>query len=394
MTHYIYLYASLLYKLHLILPLTLVFSILILIAIVRTPIQPQIKINNFLLSYISLALYVVIYIFFFLTLRIYSIGRTVDLKLMFQNLTTVFIDISKLGLYSRIIIYLVIIILLLIWVIIFIKIRKTLTAEIWKLYMYYMWIPKDGPPGPLIASSPYKKINYILNRKIVDNRLSFYVLGLHWKVWRLIYKIRGKPDDFIEVIITTKRSILILFPILLFYLILILEAYFNNFKIFYLQYYLPIFLVLILYIQIIENLSWYLGMEGAIIVERAYLHPKIIYVNIPEEGEIFLDAYISKNPKIYNIYNPFFNLTNALGHQFVFKNRFIRVPIDYNPIPHIIPDYKPFIPEYPNTTTHVFWNEHTLKVFEEKDIKEVNGKYFVEDPAEEEKTQNSTNENL
>jgi hypothetical protein len=121
-----------------------------------------VRIENFLVTYIYISIYFSIYIIFFLLLRIYQLGKPLDLKVLYLKYISLFPNYQAMSLFLKVLIILSLIIIMLISRLIFIRIRQVLEHELWKLYFYKKNIWEiNGNKSVLSGYSPrYEKISY------------------------------------------------------------------------------------------------------------------------------------------------------------------------------------------------------------------------------------------
>jgi len=311
----------------------LLFTIFLLILILKTPLTIKVKIENFIIAYFALGLYLVLYIFFILYLRINLLGSNVNIKEIYLKITNFFININNYGLYNKMVIYLIMIIILLSWILIVIKLRNILGNKIWPLFLYH----------------------YILSGKNINPWL-YRLIG----IFNMKYSIEGISLKLINLIpfsLPTIKLILKILPFLILFLLFTFECYLNNFTIYYTLYYLLIFMFLVLYLLIDKNIHWVWRDEGLLtIIYNINYSSEIIYVNLREIDHQLMkltleDNYQGGRELLIHFYNyPFEHDINLLF-------RFEKIKIGNK--------------EY-------YYNNHSRRVIEESELKKINGNYYCE----------------
>ena len=330
-------------ELNLFLPLSLIFTIIVLLWILRKPVSLEVKINNFILIWIYAIMYINIYCLYFFILRIFQTGNSLDLKIILNKLMLYFVKLDNLSLFGKIIINCIIIILILLWLIIVLKTRKILGYKTWQLYLYTSHI-------------------FLLN----DNKFSkkFYNIcnNFHYKysfdVFCFFLAKKFKLEKMFPKIIFK----LIIFFFLIF--IFILECYINNFTLYYIFFYLPIYMLIIIWVQISEIISNYnQSYFSHILIERAY-GTDIIYVNLTEKEENLLKLFIENPLKAVLSDNSYeFDSLGLMRHSIEYNCKFKKMSGEVFGISNI-----------------VYYNENISKLFELEKLEEIDGKYFVDAP--------------
>src|ERR1700727_2470919 len=297
-------------ELNLFLPLSLIFTIIVLLWILRKPVSLEVKINNFILIWIYAIMYINIYCLYFFILRIFQTSNSLDLKIILNKLMLYFVKLDNLSLFGKIIINCIIIILILLWLIIVLK-----------------------------------------TRTILGYKTSFDVfvlfLAKKFKLEKMFPKIIFK---------------LIIFFFLIF--IFILECYINNFTLYYIFFYLPIYMLIIIWVQISEIISNYnQSYFSHILIERAY-GTDIIYVNLTEKEENLLKLFIENPLKAVLSDNSYeFDSLGLMRHSIEYNCKFKKMSGEVFGISNI-----------------VYYNENISKLFELEKLEEIDGKYFVDAP--------------
>ncbi len=341
---------NLIWRLNLFLPLILIFTILLLIWVLKKPLIIKVKINNFFIAFFSLIIYLGIYVFLLLYLRISLLGQNIDLILVLNKITKNLININQMQIYNKILIYLLIIILILLWFFLILKLRNLLGYKVWQLFMYHYFITTND--------HRLKYPNFIKITRIFHRKYSLRALTLFFHHF-IIKKYLGYNN--FELI----KNLIILTPAVILFFIFLGECFLNNFTLHYFYYYLPFYLLLILWIQASENISWYTGravLESDILIEMAYKYPDIIYVNLAEIDKLLLKAALLKNKKNYEIICDTYK-ENGMPEDEIYdsikkSSRFTKV---------ILPD-----------GLIIFHNSYRQQYFEEADIRQV-GEYYEVD---------------
>jgi hypothetical protein len=162
-----------------------------------------------------------------------------------------------------------------------------------------------------------------------------------------------------KIILYIKITLVVLIP-----LITISECWLGNWNLYYTFYYLFLFILIINYITIDECIIHTHGHYEypEIIAERCYGSPKILYVNLSEAEENLLALYAANPAKL-----PY---TVDLYHQYIGEG--------INLTEHGIK----FFRRFEKDDTQIYYNKRTERAFEEKDLREVAGRWFVEDPMD------------
>jgi hypothetical protein len=149
-------------------------------------------------------------------------------------------------------------------------------------------------------------------------------------------------------------------PLFLLVLFFILECSLNNFILHYIFYYLPIYMLFTIWIQISSFLEDILfNPYSSIIMKRTYGFPTIVYVNFGVEEEKILQMYL-ENPRHMNCNHDLYYIPGIYGIIFPYLEYFHEFKL--------IPGKE------------MYENINRERCFEAKNLLEIDGKYFVEDP--------------
>ena len=227
-----YHYYHLLLNKNILLPLILCIFLIILFILLKISIKFTVEITNFFFTYILAIINISFYCIFFFYLRILQINSSTNLKIIFNKLSNTFININNLSLYFQILSYLGLIILIFVWILIFIKLRKLLNYKLCQLYFYYHNI---------------HQINNSKISKIFDKICS------HFNLKYSFYKFHRFITSILNIKNTQNLSLILkLIPLVFSLIIIILECYFNNFTLYYIFYWLPIYMLILIWVQISE----------------------------------------------------------------------------------------------------------------------------------------------
>lgn len=293
----------------------------------------KVKIFHFFWSYFFVGLYIMFYIGFFMLLRIYQIGRTLDLRTIWERYMLMFHQYEQFPLFGKFLAILLFILVILFWILVFVKIRALLENQLWKLFFYHKNI------GRILDRSS----NWVSSYSEKCRRISYdsFVFVLYRIVKRLSYQEQQSPtryEAYIKVFDKIARYVKLFICGSLIGLVAY-ECIINNFTLFYTFYYLPLYILIMLWIRVSNVIDHSSGTLEEILIERAYADD-IIYVNITEEEERLLVYYIA-NPKLAQRANhrveyirsgPF----NLLIHPIQFFGRYVWVkgkdhgePVDF-----------------------------------------------------------------
>lgn len=264
-------------------PLMLFFVIILLYLIYEYPMEFDIKIHNFYITYILNIIYIIIFIIFFWCLRILGLGKKVDLLEIKLKIQELLYTKYNLPLILKISHYLMLIIIIFCWLLIIIKIKQYLEFQIYKIYFYYK--NKKYLTGKL-----YTNLD-----KFSDTYFCYY--GFKHNISKIIWFFYKKFPNYF----TYNEKIFDILPLYvkwfitcLFYSLVLHECFTNNFILHKTFYYLIIYIILRLWIRL-DNVEYAKGSFACILMERAYKEPEILYVNLTIEEENML-LYFIKNP--------------------------------------------------------------------------------------------------
>lgn len=345
------LYTALVYF-HLFLPLSLFGLILILYLLIRRPIKPTCKINNFFMTYVFAGIYIMCFIVFLIFIRILQYGKFLDLKILFKAYILLFVHFEQCSFYVQIIYILGGIILILLWILIFYKIRNRLARNLWKIYYY-------------------KKNIYMLTKLNNDEKfkeLCFHI-SMHYTFFNFCRSLTHQLNKIITIRYTEPIERFFRYlPHLILLFLVFFECYNNNFILHYTLKYLIIYMVYNLWYRLSFIIHKSNGFLDEILIERAYGEPNILYVNLTENDEKLLETYILE-PHNYE------KLEKLGSADYIDVGILCYIPIYY---------YRRFVWISGDViglpaNQMIYLNKLTLKYFEEVDIKRENGRIYVKD---------------
>ena len=278
----------------------LISLFVLLIVVIKFSLKPTPVIENFMVAWISLLIYISIYIIFFFWLRFYRLGYSLNLKILFDEFSAVFISNDLLIPIIRLIYLALLVVVIGLWIVLIIKLRLILGDQIWRLYIYYNYMSsiKNSDlvfyqeQGSLVRLFIYKYFSYFNEFFFTFLRYEFVSISINNVLNSLFLKYTGhhltsSPQIYVYLI----RYM----PTILFVIILLIEVYFNKFILYYTFYYLLVYLFLVLYLQISETINWYHNHPlSKVLVERAYLYPEIIYINLTDFEDGILIGFMLK----------------------------------------------------------------------------------------------------
>jgi len=289
--------------------LFLILTLLLLLYLLLKPLHLQIKITNFFINWLALFLYIVIYIGFFFYLRFRVIGSTINLTETLSKLSSLLTNINNYSFYIQTLVYLIILIIIVLWFLIIIKFRHYLSNKIWQLYFYYGAYldetTRSTPHWPLFL----KCIWYFKKYRLWKLQLK---IGLAFQ--NFIIKITKNKNHWLTASqnIVMLHLLIKLFPTIILLFIFAGEIIINNFSLFYIFYYLPFYIIIMLWIRISDTLETYgfLTAEGQILYKMNYRFPDIVYINLSSFDRVYLYSYLH-NQRIFKEMDKFYEFVNV-----------------------------------------------------------------------------------
>lgn len=353
--------------------LMLILTIVLLLFIILNPYSFPVKIKNFTLTWLAAIMYLVLYVVFLMTLRIVNLKEH-DLKQLWVNGINQVNKIYNLDSYFKIIsVVLILIILFLAWLIITIKLRRFLGHQIWKLFFYYRCIH-------ILNNKYYQFENWC---KFFDRYFSFHVVA-EYLVWDAFFStmLRSLFNNKVSIISFTKHIKRILFILL--FIILIIECLMREFTIYYTFWYLIFLVIIHTWIQITEIIRNYdKYLLGGVLIKRAYGASVCIYVNLTEAEEEVLKKFVTNYDALAKTGLDMYLEYDKLGlprHSIEFRKEFKLINEkgvafeDFLGVEKVESDVNNHVPFY--------WNDYLEIGFKISDLREIDGKYFVNDPLD------------
>ena len=333
-------------------PACLTIGIILLIYLNVYKANNSIKVTSITLFWTYLLLYAGFYIGGLVIIRYLQLGSHLDLKKLITALSTAK-DAATATPFSTLVNSLVCTIMILVWFLIMWKIRKRLEHKICSLYLYYKYYG---------TYMPRPSNTFIWCESVAKSLWKFDIFSVLTYLCRKVNKKIDEPMADLYRITYTVHITLLLILVIGF----IVEISLNNWSIHYITYYLFVYIILMTYIRISYGISLRDCATDNLLVRRAYSFPEVVYINLTEWEEMFLEAYIK-----YPRYIPEAELKNFLIHvgygyvhaieanrQFILNDNTINPTIDGSIVYH---------------------NAYLDKVFEPSDLMQIDGKYFVDD---------------
>jgi hypothetical protein len=342
------------FKLKLFIPVYLILLILILTVLNIYFFQKQgelitfkrAKIKNFTITWILASFYIIFYFFIFIILRLLQIGHNVDLEAIIVNYSK---SLVKNYLFTNVIIFFSLLLIILIWFFVFIIIKNFLGFKLWQLYIYYSRIYSCDKNNKLYKIS--KKFSDICLRFLIRYTFKNVIV----KIWidYLHLPLREISRERINKIAKILGIIIII-------IIIILDLVFNK-SLFYIYYFLPVYLILSIWIKISNILGDYHFMTETGEFAAIMYGSTTIFVNVIKEEELYLQICMTDPKKI-----------PVSNEHWIYSSRC------YNAVSPIT-----YFREYCfNQETNMYDSLCTDNCFDLKDLKEVDGRFFVEDPKD------------
>lgn len=281
------------------------------------------RIKNFYLTYFFVFIYIFYYIIIMLIFRYQAWGHSFDL----HQLYLVFSNIYHI---SKVLLLFVLILLILIFLTL-IKVRLFLLKEIRKFHLFYqndstfrrslkmqpIW-EAEGCPGDinLMIKSQY--------HTLVDEIKFYYTFhGLLKKIWSKIngeyYELTNKDIKYLKGL----RNFLLFGPKLILIFLIIYDCYYYNFILTKIFYYLPFYIIYMLWYQATDFIYNTCDVMNKLLYERFYLEEFVIYARTIFSKKrknslnmLFMDASISDalnkldekdNSEEKDVFEDFFN---------------------------------------------------------------------------------------
>ena len=291
--------------------LFLCLTLLLLLYLLLKPLHLQVKITNFALNWFALFLYIVIYIGFFFYLRFRVIGSTINLTETLSKISLLLTNINNYSFYIKILVYLTTLIIIALWFLIIIKFRHYLSNKIWQLYFYYgaylteMKITNSITHWPLFLRIIWYFNKYRLWKLQIKTSLAFKNLIIKITKNKNHWVTEEKPTLILHLLVK-------LFPTIILLLIFAAEIIINNFSLFYIFYYLPFYIIIMLWIRVSDTLETYRydTYEGQILYEMNYRFPDIVYINLSSFDRVYLYSYLY-NQRIFKERDTFYEFVNV-----------------------------------------------------------------------------------
>ena len=287
-------------RLNLWLFLFLLITIILLIFILKFPINKQVKLEYLFLNFIALIIYLFLYIGLFMFLRLRLLGKELDLKLAATNIINIFIEVNALSYSSQVIAYLFMFILILLWLFFVFKFRLFLNYKIWQLFMFYYWrhpkILRYGPWMRMYADDQENPLESWLEHicRKINGKYSLHAFARKTDVFITI----KTPLNFL---FKSVKLVIRLIPLFVLLIMFVYECWVSNFVIYYTLFYLPVYMMVSLWMQVTEALYWWtdeVGAVGRLLAERAYHYPAVVYVNITEFDKVFIGEVLKNNRRV------------------------------------------------------------------------------------------------
>lgn len=234
--------------------------------VLKFKISVKYKIHNFFINFLLILLYLGYYIIFLLVLRILFWGKTIDIKPYIEK-------ILFFWQFSHLLFLLFLLIIALLYLILF-KTRLLLMKEIRKRHLYQFYNLKI---------SYYKLLVIKFSSKMSYQNYLFHLSKI----------INKKPENLrfnrLFHLIIRYTPLVILFSILIY------DFLVNNFLISKVFYFLPFYIIYMIWYNTTEFLYYTNHELNEIIHERYYLEEKMLYINTtPQEDKLF-EIYLASN---------------------------------------------------------------------------------------------------
>ena len=267
------------------------------------------KITNWYYTYIIASIYTLSYIGFILFLRIWFINNPINLKNYWNLILNLSHNIYQNNSYQNIIFGELVInfILLLFFVMKIIQLmHKHYRMELVKLHLYH-----QGRHKLLnLKSSFYNEFIKKIHGKWGFHHFRF-VIGVNFTSFtglnilaKLSESFKNKLDQFNAYLITKYFTDYL--PFTAGILILFYDCLMHNFVLLWFMYYLPIFFLLVLWIQYSAFIMCYDLQFTNILFELYYRYPTIIYINIPKTTHQQFANYLNNFLNLPQTYTPTF----------------------------------------------------------------------------------------
>jgi len=312
------------------------------------------KIENILISFLSVFIYTFVFFLLILYMRYLRWGYTVELLSLYEQWHNLFKTVPCL-------ISIIFIEILLFGIVVLNQIRRFLIRELIKvhLYVYYSLYNKTIKDlvntgtdfGSISMEQKYPLYNRVINK-----------LGNYWS-WentmsRIAWKYVLKPyceKYHLEIIpkwLHNSVKLILRYGVLFLLIIILLFDINHDYTLHYIFYYLPFYFIYSLWKNISKYLSHVDNALDFIIYERFYQEDNVIYCNTTIEEEQIIQEYIKRGFRAYfkdlsPIENPEeWEFMTTFPMMFKYQRRFIL-----------------------NNKTGIFENKNTGEAFNPKDIK-------------------------
>lgn len=296
------------------------------------------KITNWTYTYTISALYLMFSFGLIFLIRLLRINYPIDLLYLWSLFKTFMINLWLLPGILTFFILINIVLTIFLSLILLAKVHKHHKLELLKLHLYHL------EKGRLISPSTdsfYKKLSI---RKFYQH------LAIQQLSANLLFFLNRMIDKFFPTMpeYPLNRFITIFMdclPIFILIICVIYDCMYNKFILNVTMYYLPLFLLLMLYIRYSYFICGMRPQYDAILFERYYRYPEIVYIEVTEEMEqdllLYLKSSLQKNVVLY-LLSDYMDM-----HPLQIYHRFERVPSN------------PYLYWNPNNQTAFLW--HNLK---------------------------------
>ena len=291
-----------------------IFCIIIIVLIymvLKLKISIKYKIHNFFINFLLILLYLGYYILILLVLRILFWGKTIDIKPYIEK-------ILFFWQFSHVLFILFLLTMALLYLILF-KLRFFLIKEIRKRHLYQIYNSKIYKFLILKFSSTMSYQNYL-------DKISNY-----------LSKIINKRPEYLRF--NSLFNLIIRYmPLAILFNLIIYDCLVNNFLISKIFYFLPFYIIYIVWYNITEFLYYTNHELNEIIHERFYLEDKMLYINTTSEEDKLFEKYLGANlmPSWYfvrydeNLYNIQCNTFKNWLVEFIQQRKFLYKGIENN----------------------------------------------------------------
>ena len=258
--------------------------------------------------------------------------------------------------------------MLLIWYLLFVKLSKILHKEVLKYHFYntnkhflnniFIYLPQPANYGYYSESYLRKVLKFSTKYtfdEITDKCITFLNKLLFGKISPHISKI----ILYVQIYIYFSATIILI-------LLFISDCYFNNWVLNNVLLYLPFYMIFKKWYNISKTIKLSHADYDKIIFERYYAEPYILYVNLTQKEEDELNTYINAGFEYLGTDISYL----FSSHPIIKKRRFYLTSDE-----QIAGEY-------------ILWyNPTTQDAFRKKDLKTVKNRHFVDNPEENDRTQ-------